>query len=65
MMKMIFDLLIRVCIAFMQRVVDRVFHEDLAVGAETLDLLDAAIARAEPGRHHYQSHIHVCNLILS
>lgn len=29
-----------------QRVVDRVFHEDLAVGAETLDLLDAAIARA-------------------
>ena len=48
-----------------QGVVDRVFHEDLAVGAETLDLLDAAIARAEPGRHHYQSHIHVCNLILS
>ena len=48
-----------------QCVIDRVLHEDLAVGAETLDLLDAAIARAEPGRHHYQSHIHVCNLILS
>ena len=42
-----------------QRVIDRVLHEDLAVGAETLDLLDAAIARAEAGRHYYQGHIHM------
>ena len=48
-----------------QRIVDRVLHQDLAVGAEALDLLDAAITRAETGRHHYQSHIHVDNLILS
>ena len=48
-----------------QRVIDRVLHQDLAVGAEALDLLDAAITRAETGRHHYQSHIHVDNLILS
>ena len=41
------------------RVVYGVFHKDLAVGAEALYLLNAAVARAEPGCHDNNGLVHI------
>lgn len=50
------------------RVVYGVFHKDLAVGAEALYLLNAAVARAKPGCHDNNGLIHIfllfCAVIL-
>ena len=50
------------------RVVNGVFHKDLAVGAEALYLLNAAVARAKPGCHDNNGLVHIfllfCAVIL-